>query len=371
MKLIEKTKKILEYVQSLFDKEIFLVGGAVRDFVIKNDIKDYDFCSEMSTDEVKEQIKGKHRAYCIGEKFGTIGFYFELDGENIEVEITQFREEEYATGSRKPKCTFGTDLMKDLSRRDFTINSMAISCKTFKLIDPYNGQEDIENKIIKSVGIAKHRFREDPLRILRGIRFAARYSFSFEEITRKRLKDLTYSLLRISKERWVMEMDKILLDKSVYYALGLLWKYDVFKFILPELHLQWGYDQNSRYHNLELWDHTANVVRSAQEAGEPIEMLWSALLHDVAKPNTRTDKIIQVDTDKNNKDYQGTYIKSNYVFHELVGAEMAYKICTYLKFSKDRTTYIVDMIRTHLEKDCLLKKYDDEHKSEYARGLDK
>ena len=368
MELKEKTKKILEYTQSLFNKEIYLVGGATRDLIMGNECKDWDFCSEMSTDEVKEQIKGKHKAYCIGEKFGTIGFNFELDGERIEVEITQFREEEYATKSRKPKCTFGTDLMKDLSRRDFTINAMALSCRDFKLIDPYNGQEDIKNKVLKCVGIAKHRFKEDPLRILRGIRFATRYNFVFEEITRKRLIDQSFSLLRISKERWVMELDRILLDKNVYLGLKTLWSFGIFKFIIPELQLQWEYDQNSRYHNLQLWDHTANVVKSARDAEEPIEMLWACLLHDVGKPFTRTDKEKYIPTGIG---YHMPITKSNYVFHELVGSEMADKICNYLKFSNDRKEFIVDMIRNHLEKDCPLKKYDDAHKSKLAGELDK
>jgi len=122
MELTDKQTELMKYVQSLFNKPVYLVGGAVRDILLVKECKDYDFCSELSTEEVKEQIKGKHKAYCIGEKFGTIGF--KCMDEMIE--ITQFRKEEYATHTRKPNVTFGTDLLTDLSRRDFTINAMCI-----------------------------------------------------------------------------------------------------------------------------------------------------------------------------------------------------------------------------------------------------
>lgn len=366
MKLEEKTKKILEYTQSLFDKEIYLAGGACRDIIMEIEPKDYDFCTSLTPEEIKAAIKGKHRAYCVGERFGTVGFFFDLNGEKIDIEITTFRKNEQYGKSRKPTVEFCDDLMTDLSRRDFTICSMALGCYDFKLYDPYNGQEDIKKGIIKCVGIAKHRFREDPLRLLRALRFATRYDFEIEKVTLARIKDMAHSLLRISKERWVMELDKILMDKNVYIGLMWLWSQDIFKFIIPELHLQWKYDQNSRYHDLELWAHTAMVVKSARDAGEPIEMIWSALLHDIGKVYCRTDKLVRI----GDEDSSCTRTKSNYVFHELVGSEIADKICTYLKFSNDRREFIVDMIKHHLEKDCPLKKYDDAHKSKLAGELD-
>ena len=370
IELSQELRELLEYVQSLFSKEVWVVGGCVRDIVMNNTPKDYDFCTKCTPEEIKGQLKGKHKAILIGEKHGTIMFH----AKGKEIEITTLRKEIYTKqDGRKPIVSYdGVTIEQDLSRRDYTINSMCINCTNFKLTDPYNGREDIKNGLIKCVGIAKHRFKEDPLRILRGIRFAARYGFEFEKVTLARIKDMSYSLLRISKERWVMELDKILLDKNVYLGLKMLWECNIFKFIIPELQLQWKYDQNSRYHNLELWEHTTKVVESAQKAGEPIEMLWSCLLHDIGKPATRTDKEILVPTPSGPVGYLNKKtIKSNYVFHELVGGEIAYKICTYLKFSKDRTTFIVDMIRHHLEKDCPLKIYDDQHKSKLAGELDK
>jgi putative nucleotidyltransferase with HDIG domain len=362
MELTKEQREIITYVQSLFDKPVYLVGGACRNILLDKPIKDYDFCSEMTSDEIKEAIKGKHKAYCIGEKFGTIGFRCL----NQDIEITTFREEEYATKSRKPNVTFGTDLLTDLSRRDFTINSLALNARTFELIDPFNGQKDIEDGIVRAVGSPKLRFNEDPLRILRCIRFATVLGFEIEELTLKKLKQMNYTLMRISKERWVEEFNKILQSFKVFDGLKLLWETRVFNFTIPELALQWGYDQNSRYHNLELWEHTANVVKSAQEAGEPIEMLWAALFHDIGKPATRTDKDVPEDKWKS----YGRKHKSNYIMHEKVGAEIASRLCAYLKFSNKMTIAIYELIRNHLKDESPLRVYDNMHKSALAGELD-
>lgn len=366
MELTDKQRGIMEYVQNLFDKPVYLVGGAVRDILLGKECKDYDFCSEMSTDEVKEQIKGKHKAYCIGEKFGTIGFICL----NEMIEITQFREEEYATKSRKPNVTFGTDLLTDLSRRDFTIGAMALNCETLELIDPYNGREDLNNKMIRAVGSPKLRFAEDPLRILRAIRFSTTLGFEIEPLTLKKINQMNYSLMRISKERWVEELDKILKSDRVFDGLKLLWETRIFNFIMPELAIQWGYKQNSKYHNLQLWEHTANVVKSAQEAGEPIDMLWACLLHDVGKPFVRTDRIVDEKLLEYNEGYNIGDIKSNYIMHERVGAEIALRLCEYLKFSKKRKETIYDLVKNHLKDESPLRVYDNLHKSKLAEELD-
>lgn len=365
MELTETQKEIITYVQNLFDKPVYLVGGACRDILLGKECKDYDFCSEMSTEEVKEQLKDIHKTYCIGEKFGTIGFKC-LDQ---MIEITQFREEEYATHSRKPKVTFGTDLLTDLSRRDFTINAIALNCQTFELIDPHNGMKDLEDSIIRAVGSPKLRFREDPLRILRAIRFSTVLGFEIEEKTLKKLESMNYSLMRISRERWVEEFNKILKSDDVWEGLLRLWKYRIFNFTLPELAIQWNYDQNSKYHDLQLWEHTASVVESAQEAGEPIEMLWAALLHDIGKPATRTDK--NTHDSAYCKPGEEFGIKSNYIMHERVGAEIALRLCEYLKFSNKQKEFIVETIKNHLNEDSPLRVYDNMHKSKIAEELDK
>ena len=361
MELTKEQKEVVEYVQSLFNKPIYACGGAIRDILLGQTPKDYDFCSELTTDEIKEQLKGKHRAYCIGERYGTIGFRcLEQD-----IEITTFRKNEYATKSRKPEVTFGTDLIEDLQRRDFTINSMALNATTFKLIDPFDGQKDLQNRLIKAVGSPKLRFREDPLRILRCIRFATVLDFEIEELTLKKLKSMTYSLMRISRERWVEEFNKILQSDRVGRGLKMLWEYRIFNFTLPELAIQWNYDQNSKYHDFQLWEHTIKVVEEAQKAGEPLEILWACLLHDIGKPATRTDK----DVPEDKWVEYGRKKKSNYIMHERIGAEIALRLCEYLKFSKKMKESIYDLVKNHLKDESPLRVYDNLHKSKLTKEL--
>ncbi len=335
--------ELLTYVQSLFNKPIYLVGGAVRDIVIGITPKDFDFCSELTTEMVKEQLKGKHRTYLIGERHGTVGFKVDED----MIEITTFRTESYTTGNRQPNVEFVTSITEDLSRRDFTINAMAIRCDTYKLIDPFNGSGDINDKILRTVGDSKLRFKEDPLRILRAIRIASKYDLFIEITTANRILKMANKLLEISKERWVEELDKILIldDYKVENGLHFLWLYEVFKYIIPELQLQYKYDQNSKYHDFQLHQHTINVVKATPAK---LDLRWAALLHDIAKPFVRTEN-------KNGN--------SNYINHEILGADMVEKLARHLKFSNSRREYIVDIVKNHLNDDCELREYDNKGKT--------
>lgn len=340
--LTEKQIKLLNYIQGLFNKPIYLVGGAVRDIIMEVTPKDYDFCSELTTEEIKDQLKGIHRTYLVGEKHGTIGF--KVDTEMVE--ITTFRTEVYTSGNRKPNVEFVNSITEDLSRRDFTINAMAIRCSNYKLIDPFRGLEDIKNKILKTVGDSKIRFKEDPLRILRGVRISSKYSLDIEEKTGDRISKMSNKLLEISKERWVEEFDKILLLDQSNLSIGLyrLWYYDIFKYTIPELQLQFNYEQNSKYHNFKLHQHTINVVVATPLN---LNLRWAALLHDIAKPFTRSE----------NK-----HGGSNYINHELLGADIVEKLARHLKFSNERRNYVIDLVKNHLKDECELRKYDNEGK---------
>jgi len=337
-------KKLLDHVTEMMKPySVFLVGGAVRDYILGNEPKDFDFCTDAEPDEIERLVKesGK-RAYLTGKRFGTIGC--KVDRQMIE--ITTFRTEEYEEQNRKPEVEYVKNLHQDLSRRDFTINAMAIRLLKGKLkvIDNFGGQDDLKIGIIRAVGYPKQRFKEDPLRILRAIRFACRFDFEIEENTLKKMQKMAIHILDISKERWVMELDKILLSDNVDKGLKLLWTTNLFRFMIPELHLQLGYKQNSQYHKLNLDEHTTRVVKATPK---DINLRWSALLHDIAKPFVRTENV------------KG---HSNYIGHADLGADMVNRIATHLKWSNERHKEVAALVKNHLNDDCPLRKYDNESK---------
>lgn len=349
--MIELLKQVEEIMKP---HPVYAVGGCVRDYLLGIKPKDYDFCTPATPDEIEACIKAKgKRAYLVGKKFGTIGC--KINDEMIE--ITTFRSEEYEPGNRKPKVEYVKSINEDLSRRDFTINAMAIRLTkgNIRIIDPFCGQEDLENHIIRAVGTPKARFKEDPLRVLRAIRFSCRFDFTIEENTYGKMQKMAVHILDISKERWMMELDKILMSDYVGRGVYLLWHCNLFRYMIPEMHLQMRYDQNSQYHNFDLWEHTVKVVEATPK---DINLRWAALLHDIAKPFVRTDKFIGVDGDKDHQELNSTSIKSNYINHEILGAEMVDRIATHLKWSNGRREAVVKLVRTHLNDDCPLRKYD-------------
>ncbi len=347
MKIVDKSelRKLIEKLENQLNIKIYLVGGAVRDFLLNKGIKDYDFTTPSTPEEVESSIRkiGK-KPYLIGKKFGTVGFKFEINGKTEYIEITTFREEVYSSKNRKPEVAFTSNLQADLSRRDFTINALAMN-KEGKLIDDFDGLKDLENGKIKAVGNPKIRFKEDPLRILRAIRFANNLDFEIEDKTYQKMQNMKMEILNISKERWVMEIDKILSSANPEKGLNLLMNSGIFSVMIPELSLQYNYNQNSPYHQFDLWTHTKKVVCNIPP--DNLNLRWTALFHDIAKPFVRSE---------NKNGY------SNYLGHEILGAEMARKICAYLKFSNARTDYICKTIKGHMLENSELKPYDDKSK---------
>lgn len=338
---------VISSIESILQVPVFLVGGAVRDLLLGETPKDLDFVTALTPDLVKIRLQNAGRKCGTqGQKFGTIGTRIINGNQFIPVEITTMRGEDYdqltqnqLARSRKPAVNFITDLKTDLSRRDLTINAMAMN-SSGQILDYFGGRQDLQSGIIRTVGDSKLRFREDPLRILRAIRLAAKLNFAIETKTWQRITKMKWEIFRVSKERWVMEIDRILVSKNVTKGLDLLMESGLLGLVVPELSLQKNYDQNSNYHDFDLWEHTLKVVENVPK--ENLELRWTALLHDIAKPFVRTNK-------------NG---KSNYIGHEILGSQMALKTCNYLKFFKVRTNFIVQNILIHLQTDSLLKPFD-------------
>ncbi len=335
-------KKLLSQINQDLGLDLYLVGGCVRDYLLNQEFSDIDLATKALPEKVISKIKeyGK-KPYTIGKNFGTIGFWYIFEDKKYFLEITTFRGEIYKPRDRKPEVNFSHKIETDLERRDFTFNAIAINSKG-KIVDPFGGQKDLKAGLVRCVGSPKIRFREDPLRILRAVRFAGRYNFQLEAKTSEKIKSCRFWLLDVSKERWVIEMDRILLLPDPRVSLDFMQELSLLQVMIPELSLQKKFDQNTPYHDFDLWTHTKNVI--VKVPANNLLLRWVALLHDIAKPFTYS------------LNKKGNY---NYLHHDELGAEMAQKICKYLKFSNDRTEYIVTQIRNHLDANFDLKKYDD------------
>lgn len=321
----EKVMRTFEEVAKIISP-VYLVGGSVRDQLLGIEPKDYDFTTPLPPDEIEARVRraGK-RAYVAGRRFGTIGFKL---GET-SVEVTTFRSESYMPGSRKPRVEFVDDITYDLSRRDFTINAMALR-RDGSLIDPFGGKQDLQRKVLRTVGKPQDRFKEDPLRMLRAARFVSQLGFTVDTATELRVLKHADKILDVSRERWVQELDRLLEGEHVAEGLEFLARTRLIVFMIPELSIQVGYDQDSPYHELDLWHHS---VKTVELTPRHVVQRWGALLHDIGKPYVRV---------KNRRGY------SNYMLHEVVGAELVKKIGRYLGWSNERTHDVTEIVREHL-----------------------
>ena len=323
---------------------VYLVGGSVRDILMERECSDFDFTTPLVPDQIEAAVRGAgRRPYLIGKKYGTVGF--KADGRVVEV--TTFRSEVYPDDTRKPEVVFLDDLAADLARRDFTINAIAMQGED--VIDLFGGKADIEARVIRAVGEPRERFREDPLRMLRAARFASQLGFSVEPATTSGMERYAHRILHVARERWMIELDKLLVGESVVYGLELLAATGLLRFMLPELHLQVGYDQNSPYHDRTLWEHTLGVVGATQP---DVTLRWAALLHDIAKPFVRAEKPD----------------RSTYVKHDLLGAEMVERLALYLKWSKRRREAVRELVRDHLLETSPLSEADASAKPARSAG---
>lgn len=312
----------------------YLVGGSVRDVIMGRACEDLDFATPLSPDAIESAIRAAgRRPYLMGKRFGTVGFT--LDGRKIEV--TTFRAETYG-GRKRPDVELLAQLEADLAHRDFTVNAMAL--RDGVLIDPFGGVDDIRARTIRCVGEPRQRLEEDPLRMLRAARFVSTLAFSVDGPTADACRRLARRILAVSRERWLLELDRLLLGRDVGAGLRALADLGLLRFVLPELQLQVGYDQNSPWHERTLFEHTIGVVESVPP---DLTMRWAALLHDSGKPYARVDK-------------PG---RSTYVMHERIGAEIVERTALYLRWPAQRREDVRAIVRNHMGRDSALREADD------------
>ncbi|MCO5223038.1 MAG: CCA tRNA nucleotidyltransferase [Thermomicrobiales bacterium] len=286
--------QVVERLAAAFSEsghELALVGGIVRDALLGfQPPVDLDFATDARPEAIMEigQRAGASSSYDIGARFGTIGLVFqeaELD-EPVTVEITTYRSEHYLDQSRHPEVQFGADLIVDLSRRDFTINAMAVNVLSGELVDPFDGQPDLYQGIIRAVGDPVLRFGEDPLRLLRAARFVSQLGFMIEAETLDAMIDAAPSIERISRERVYAELTRLMTGTYASHALETLVQTGLLTLTMPllePLSLETG-DRGPVHREKDLWEHTKKVVDKAPQ--RPV-IRWAALMHDAAKPMTR------------------------------------------------------------------------------------
>ena len=256
--------------------EAWCVGGAVRDLLLRREPGDWDVTTNALPETVME-LFAPH-AIATGLQHGTVTV-----GGGRGVEITTYRRDgEYLDNRRPESVEFTSSLCEDLARRDYTINAIAMDMRG-AVCDPWGGREDLENKFIRAVGDPTERFGEDALRIMRGLRFAARLGFSIEEQTSEAIHRCAPLLKNIAVERLNVEMTGLLCGD---YAAQVLLSYpDVLGVFMPEILSCVGFDQRSKYHIYDVWEHTARSVEAVEK--KPV-LRWAMLMHDLGKPETFT-----------------------------------------------------------------------------------
>ena len=300
----------------------YVVGGCVRDACLGLTPQDYDLCTSALPEQTEHVFRNR-RLVLAGKKHGTVG----VVTENGVVEITTFRQEGSYRDNRHPDWVrFVPDVESDLARRDFTVNAMAYS-PTRGYADPFGGREDLNKGLLRAVGDPQKRFREDSLRILRGVRFAVRYGLTVESATEKAMFAQASLMDNLAPERVFEELCKLL---PLVTAEDLQRFAPILAAVIPELKPMIGFDQRSPHHAYDLYTHVAGVV-----AGVPGDLVlrWAALLHDIGKVPTFT------------VDETG---RGHFFDHAAKGAEMADAILRRLKAPNALREQVVLLIDKHM-----------------------
>lgn len=330
-----KIPVILQKMNNIFEKngfKAYLVGGAVRDMFMNKEASDWDVATDATPEQVISAFK---KVIPTGIAHGTVTVHFM--GE--EIEVTTFRiEQGYSDGRHPDKVLYASDIEEDLSRRDFTMNAIAVSLKDGSIVDPFNGKADIKNKVIRSVGNPLERFNEDGLRPIRAIRFASQLGFEIETNTLQAISNekVLQKTSTISIERFRDELVKLLKSPKPSVGLKLLESTNIMKLFLPELLEGRNCIQNDvrGYHVFDVLDH--NFYSCDGAPVHKVNVRLAALLHDIGKP---ASKVVR------NTDQGEIYTFFN---HEKYSETIARKLLTKLRFSNNEINNVCHLIENHM-----------------------
>ncbi len=320
--------------------EIALVGGPIRDAFLGRTAGDLDFTTDARPERIRELVNGwADEVWTIGIEFGTIG----LIKDGTKFEITTYRSEHYDKASRKPIVEYGTSLEEDLSRRDFTVNAMAARLPAFQLVDPWGGLADLRRGELRTPGTPQQSFTDDPLRILRAARFAAQLGFTVTADVRAAMAEFAALLVppKVSAERIEGELTKLLLSPrsgGPVAGIELLVDTGVAEYVLPEVP-KLRLERDEHYRHKDVYQHSLTVLSRAVDL-EPrysleqdLTLRLAALLHDIGKPRTRS------------RLPDG---RVAFHHHEVVGAKMARKRLTQLRYPREVVNDVTRLIELHL-----------------------
>ncbi len=332
--LDHKIFKVVSEIAGEMDKPTYVIGGFVRDLFLKRTSKDIDIVIQGSGIEIAQLVGKKlgNKKVTIFKSFGTA----QLKAGEWEIEFVGARKESYRSNSRKPIVEDGT-IEDDQLRRDFTMNTLAISLhpNSFgQLVDPFNGLGDIKDRTIRTPLDPDRTFIDDPLRMMRAVRFATQLNFDIEQKTYAALAKNKERLSIISKERIIDEVNKILMAKRPSTGFLILEQTGLLEQFFPELTALKGVEQVENHNHKDNFYHTLQVLDNVAEKSDSLWLRWAALLHDIAKPPTKK------------------YIKGQgWTFHghEFLGAKMIPKIFQRLKMPlNDRMKYVQKLVQLHL-----------------------
>ncbi len=343
-KRLSNISKIISELSKETQIEAYLVGGCVRDLMLNptEDAIDVDIMVEGDGIAFAEMLAQKINVNKIVpfKKFATA----KIPYNEFEIEIASARLETYDKSSRSPSKVTMSNIQDDLLRRDFTINAMAISLneKNFgEFFDPFNGMEDLKNKILKTPLDPDTTFSDDPLRMMRASYFASKLSLGIDKACLDSIKNNAERISIVSQERITNELFKILGTKKPSIGLDILQQSGLMTFVFPEISVMYGLDQSNEYHHKDIFYHTLEVVDNAAKLSEKLDLRLAALVHDIAKPKTRRLS--------KSKGY-------TFYGHDDVGARMLKGISKSMKFSNSTRDYIVKLTALHLRPISLAKK---------------
>jgi tRNA nucleotidyltransferase (CCA-adding enzyme) len=316
--------------------EAYLVGGCVRDLLIGRVPKDWDITTNATPAEIQDIFPES----VYENDFGTVGVKTGSENPAMHiVEVTTFRNEGKYTDKRHPdEVRFAKTIEEDLSRRDFTVNAIALQCDPelltahhSLLVDPYGGQEDLDRRLIRTVGDPDARLTEDALRLMRAVRLATELEFKIEERTAAAIKKHAGLLETIAMERIRDEFVKLLLARDAARGISLLEDLGLLRYVLPELREGIGVGQN-KHHVYTVWEHNLYALEYAAKEGYSLLVRTASLLHDVGKPKTK----------------RGEGLNSTFHGHEVMGARMAVRTLDRLKFGKEFVERVAHLVRRHM-----------------------